>query len=145
MTARTGIASPARPYGLPFQQNNPPGELRVFAPLRYPDRLLEHLAHAFAKAARGKTRPPGPITAFLDLNIARQYTHAVAAAWGLRVRTRWVNELLAGFLYMLALHRTNTELYLQARAWADLSGTPAPKRSSPGSLKRHPHRARAKG
>ena len=128
------------PYGYPFQRSRPGEGYGVFAPLRYPDRLLERLTHVFAEAARRGGRLPGPLAVFLDLMIAHEYAHAVAVAWGLRARVRWVDEFLANYLYMLALHRTDRELYAQARAWAELASRLEPQRRSLSGFERYPRR-----
>ncbi len=128
------------PYGYPFQRSKPGEGYAVFAPLRYPDRLLERLERVFAEAARRGGRLPGPLAVFLDLMIAHEYAHAVAVAWGLRARVRWVDEFLANYLYMLALHRTDRELYAQARAWAELARWLEPQRRSLSGFERYPRR-----
>ena len=128
------------PYGYPFQRSKPGEGYAVFAPLRYPDRLLERLTHVFAQAARGGGRVPGPLATFLDLMIAHEYAHAVAVAWGLRARVRWVDEFLANYLYMLALYEADPELYAQARAWAELASRLQPQRRSLGGFERYPRR-----
>lgn len=128
------------PYGYPFQRSKPGEGYGVFAPLRYPNRLLERLAQVFAEAARRGGRLPGPLAVFLDLMIAHEYAHAVAVAWGLRARVRWVDEFLANYLYLLALHRCDPELYAQARAWAELAARLVPERRSLGSFERYPRR-----
>ncbi|WP_457630452.1 hypothetical protein [Oceanithermus sp.] len=128
------------PYGYPFQRSRPGEGFGVFAPLRYPDRLLERLTGVFAEAARRGGKVPGPLAVFLDLMIAHEYAHAVAVAWGLRARVRWVDEFLANYLYMLALHRADPELYAQARAWAELAARLRPRRRSLSGFERYPRR-----
>jgi hypothetical protein len=83
---------------------------------------------------------PGPLAVFLDLMIAHEYAHAVAVAWGLRARVRWVDEFLANYLYMLALHHTDPDLYAQARAWAGLAARLRPERRSLSGFERYPRR-----
>ncbi|WP_457637894.1 hypothetical protein [Oceanithermus sp.] len=128
------------PYGYPIQRSKPGEGYSVFAPMRYPDRLLERLTRVFAEAARRGGRPPGPLAVFLDLMIAHEYAHAVAVAWGLRARVRWVDEFLANYLYMLALHQADRDLYTQARAWAELASRLEPGRRSLSGFERYPRR-----
>ncbi|WP_456409709.1 hypothetical protein [Oceanithermus sp.] len=128
------------PYGYPFQRSKPGEGHGVFAPLRYPDRLLERLTRVFAEAARRGGRLPGPLVVFLDLMIAHEYAHAVAVAWGLRARVRWVDEFLANYLYLLALYRSDRDLYGQARAWAKLASRLEPERRSLSGFERYPRR-----
>ena len=128
------------PYGYPFQRSKPGEGYAVFAPLRYPDRLLERLTHVFAAAARAGGRLPGPLAVFLDLMIAHEYAHAVAVAWGLKARVRWVDEFLANYLYMLALYQADRSLYAQARAWAELASRLRPERRSLSDFERYPRR-----
>ena len=128
------------PYGYPFQRSKPGEGFGVFAPLRYPDRLIERLTRVFVEAARRNGRLPGPLAIFLDLMIAHEYAHAVAVAWGLRARVRWVDEFLANYLYMLALFRSDRNLYNQARAWAELASQLKPEHRSLSSFERYPRR-----
>ncbi len=128
------------PYGYPFQRSKPGEGYGVFAPLRYPERLLERLMRVFAEAVRRGGRLPGPLAVFLDLMIAHEYAHAVAVAWGLRARVRWVDEFLANYLYLLALNHSDPQLYAQARAWADLASRLEPKRRSLSGFERYPRR-----
>ncbi|WP_027892900.1 hypothetical protein [Calidithermus chliarophilus] len=104
------------PYGFAFQRTSPSGGLFVFLPARYPERLLWRLREVLLPAAK-QAGMPGKVEEFLDLNLGHEYAHAVAVAWGLRTRVRWVDEFLANYLWLLALSRTNPDFFHLARAW----------------------------
>ena len=86
------------PYGLPFQRTE--GErLSLFAPARYPERLLHRLRALLLPLGP----PPGEISFFLDLTLGHEYAHAVQVAFRLRTGARWLDELLANYLFLLGL------------------------------------------
>ncbi len=128
------------PYGFAFQRTGPAGVLEVFAPARYPERLLTRLAEVFLEAARAGARLPGPPRAFLDLTLAHEYAHAAAIAWRLRVRVRWIDEFIANYLYVLALAQQHPERYQSARAWATFTAHLTPTRTDLGGYERYPRK-----
>jgi hypothetical protein len=104
------------PYGFAFQRTSPSGGLFVFCPARYPERLLWRLREVLLPAAK-QVGLPGKVEGFLDLNLGHEYAHAVAVAWALRTRVRWVDEFVANYLWLLALSQSNPALFGLAGAW----------------------------
>lgn len=102
-------------------------------PARYPERLLWRLREALVPAARQLGEPLGQVEEFLDINLGHEYAHAVAVAWQLRVRVRWVDEFLANYLFLLALHQARPELYPEAKRWGRWLAALAPSQPSLGS------------
>ncbi len=101
------------PYGLPFQRTGPDG-LSLYAPARYPERLLHRLREVLLPVGA-----PGNLEAFLDLILGHEYAHAVQVAWGLRTGRRWLDELLANYLFLYALGRAYPNLAQDYLAWAE--------------------------
>ncbi|WP_027883179.1 hypothetical protein [Meiothermus rufus] len=124
------------PYGFPFQRTSLREGLYLFLPARYPERLIWRLLEAMVPVVPKAGRPPGQPGDFLDLNLGHEYAHAVAVAWRLRTRTRWVDEFLANYLYLLALWRTMPELYPKAKQWGLLLAHLTPLEPSLGSYER---------
>ncbi len=121
------------PYGFPFQRTSLREGLYIFVPARYPERLLWRLREALVLAGKRLGEPLGQVEAFLDINLGHEYAHAVAVAWGLRVRVRWVDEFLANYLFLLALQKARPELYPEARRWGRWLAALAPSQPSLGS------------
>ncbi len=126
------------PYGFPFQRTSLREGLYLFLPARYPERLLWRLREALVPAIKKAGRPPGQPNEFLDLNLGHEYAHAVAVAWKLRTRTRWVDEFLANYLYLLALNQSLPELYPQAKQWGVLLAHLTPSEPSLGTYETKP-------
>ncbi|MER3480093.1 MAG: hypothetical protein C4327_06265 [Meiothermus sp.] len=127
------------PYGFPFQRTSLKEGLYLFIPARYPERFVWRLREVFMPATRRVGKLPGRVEHFLDLNLGHEYAHAVQVAWGLRTRVRWVDEFVANYLYLWALHKARPELYGQALAWGALVAGLAPQEPSLGSYDRKPH------
>lgn len=108
------------PYGFPFQRTSLKEGLYLFLPKGYPERLIWRLRETLVPAIKLAGRPPGQPGDFLDLNLGHEYAHAVAVAWKLRVRVRWVDEFIANYLYLLALHKALPDLYPKAKTWGQL-------------------------
>jgi len=126
------------PYGFPFQRTSLREGLYLFLPARYPERLLWRLREALVPAIKKAGRPPGQPNEFLDLNLGHEYAHAVAVAWKLRTRVRWVDEFVANYLYLLALHEALPELYPKAKQWGLLLAHLTPREPSLGSYETKP-------
>lgn len=126
------------PYGFPFQRTSLKEGLYLFLPKHYPDRLVWRLREVLVPAIKLVGKPPGQPSDFLDLNLGHEYAHAVAVAWKLRVRVKWVDEFLANYLYLLALQTALPELYPQAKTWGILLAHLTPGESSLGSYERKP-------
>lgn len=126
------------PYGFPFQRTSLREGLYLFLPARYPERFIWRLRETLVPAIKRAGKPPGQPSDFLDLNLGHEYAHAVAVAWKLRTRVRWMDEFLANYLYLLALHQALPELYTQARQWGLLLAHLTPSDPSLGSYERKP-------
>lgn len=129
------------PYGFPFQRTSLREGLYLFLPARYPERLIWRLREALVPAIKQVGRPPGQPGDFLDLNLGHEYAHAVAVAWKMRTRVRWVDEFLANYLYLLALWQGLPELYPKAKAWGYLLAQLTPSEPSLGSYGKSKHLA----
>lgn len=126
------------PYGLPFQRTSLREGLYLFLPARYPERFLWRLRETLVPAIKKAGKPPGQPGEFLDLNLGHEYAHAVAVAWKLRTRTKWVDEFLANYLYLLALHQSLPELYPKAKQWGLLLAHLTPSEPSLGTYETRP-------
>ncbi|TBH21949.1 hypothetical protein [Thermus thermamylovorans] len=101
------------PYGLPFQRSEGEG-LALYAPLRYPERLLHRLREVLLPLGP----PPGEVAAFLDLNLGHEYAHALQVAWRLRTGARWLDEFFANYLFLLGLKGARPELAESLLSWS---------------------------
>lgn len=128
------------PYGFPFQRTSLREGLYLFLPARYPERLIWRLRETLVPAIKQVGKPPGQPGDFLDLNLGHEYAHAVAVAWKMRTRVRWVDEFLANYLYLLALRQALPELYPKAKQWGHLLAQLTPSKSSLGSYESQPKR-----
>jgi hypothetical protein len=126
------------PYGFPFQRTSLKEGLYLFLPARYPERFVWRLRETLVPAIKKAGRPPGQPGDFLDLNLGHEYAHAVAVAWKLRTRTKWVDEFLANYLYLLALRQALPELYPKAKQWGILLAHLVPSEPSLGSYETKP-------
>ncbi|GIW26570.1 hypothetical protein [Meiothermus sp.] len=126
------------PYGFPFQRTSLKEGLYLFLPARYPERFIWRLRETLVPAIKQAGKPPGQPGDFLDLNLGHEFAHAVAVAWKLRTRVRWVDEFLANYLYLLALHQALPELYPKARQWGLLLSHLTPSEPSLGSYETKP-------
>jgi hypothetical protein len=126
------------PYGFPFQRTSLKDGLYLFLPARYPERFVWRLRETLVPAIKRAGRPPGQPGDFLDLNLGHEYAHAVAVAWKLRTRTKWVDEFVANYLYLFALHQALPELYPKARLWGILLAHLVPSEPSLGSYETKP-------
>lgn len=127
------FAQARNPYGFPFQRTSVKDGLSVFLPKHYPDRFIWRLREALVPAIKQMGRPPGLPNDFLDLNLGHEFAHAVAVAWELRTRVKWVDEFLANYLYLLAIHKALPDLYPKARFWGELFAHLVPYDPSLGS------------
>lgn len=126
------------PYGFPFQRTSLKEGLYLFLPARYPERFIWRLRETLVPAIKKAGKPPGQPGDFLDLNLGHEYAHAVAVAWKLRTRTKWVDEFLANYLYLLALRQTLPELYPKAKQWGVLLAHLTPREPSLGTYETKP-------
>lgn len=126
------------PYGFPFQRTSLKEGLYLFLPARYPERFIWRLRETLVPAIEKAGKPPGQPGDFLDLNLGHEYAHAVAVAWKLRNRTKWVDEFLANYLYLLALRQALPELYPKAKQWGVLLAHLTPSEPSLGTYESKP-------
>ncbi|WP_038047153.1 hypothetical protein [Thermus caliditerrae] len=119
------------PYGLPFQRSEG-GTLALYAPLRYPERLLHRLREVLLSLGP----PPGEIPAFLDLNLGHEYAHALQVAWRLRTGARWLDEFFANYLFLLGLERARPELAKHLLSWSAYLSRLSPATRSLSSYER---------
>lgn len=126
------------PYGFAFQRTSLKEGLYLFLPKHYPDRLLWRLREVLVPAIRASVKAPSQPSDFLDLNLGHEFTHAVAVAWGLRTRVKWVDEFLANYLFLLALHSARTDLYAVVKTWSEIIAHLTPRESSLGSYESKP-------
>lgn len=127
------VAQARNPYGFPFQRTSVKDGLSVFLPKHYPDRFIWRLREALVPAIKAVGRPQGQPGDLLDLNLGHEFAHAVAVAWGLRTRVKWVDEFLANYLYLLAMHKALPDLYPKAKFWGELLAHLVPYDPSLGS------------
>jgi len=125
-------------YGFPFQRTSLKEGLYLFLPKHYPDRFVWRLREVLVPAIKLVGRPPGQPGDFLDLNLGHEYAHAIAVAWGLRTRTKWVDEFLANYLYLLALKKALPDIYPEAKAWGQILAHLTPSEPSLGSYQSKP-------
>jgi hypothetical protein len=106
------------PYGLPFTRNR--GAVsHVIAAADYPNRLLQRFDAVALRAASAGAKPPGEVREFLDLLVGHEWGHAAANLSGLRSRVKWLDELLATYLFLAALDGAGMHAaYARFKAWA---------------------------
>ena len=112
------------PYGFPFVRSftkDAHGPTIVVA-ASYPERLLHRFDDVLVRGAKAGVRAPGDLREFFDLLIGFEWGHAVLHASGLHSKTKWFNEWLAIYLYLLALFETGQgDLAERVVAWARLT------------------------
>lgn len=117
------------PYGLPFTRNGPGGtSAAIMAAADYQPRFLRRFDEMLLEAGRAGHRAPAHIGEFLDLMVGHEWGHAVGNLSGLRTRVRWLDELLASYLFVAALHATHqTHMLERLSEWTELqvAGTTA--------------------
>ncbi len=115
------------PYGLPFTRTAPRNaSVTIMVAADYQPRLLRRFDDLLLTAAREGARAPAQIGEFLDLMVGHEWGHAAANLSGLRTRVKWLDELIASYLFVQALHATGqTELLARLTAWVQvqLAGT----------------------
>ena len=108
-------------YGFPFTRTVG-GSVMVVAAGDYPIRMLERFERLALRATQAGERPPGDGREFLDLLIGHEWGHAAANLAGLRTRVKWIDELLASYLFLAALSEQGmTEMSDRFLAWARAS------------------------
>lgn len=108
------------PYGLPFTRNEP-GVATVVVAADYPERFLKRFDDLLLAAGHAGVAPPGPLGEFLDLLVGHEWGHAIANVSGLRTYLRWLDELLATYLFVQALRVAGEERNLELlRRWAEV-------------------------
>lgn len=96
------------PYGLPFTRNGPGGaSAAIMAAADYQPRFVRRFDEMLLEAGRGGVRAPAHIGEFVDLMVGHEWGHAAANLSGLRTRVRWLDELVASYLFVAALHATD--------------------------------------
>ena len=117
------------PYGLPFTRNGPKGtSAAIMAAADYQPRFVRRFDEMLLEAGRAGLRAPAHIGEFVDLMVGHEWGHAVANLSGLRTRVRWLDELIASYMFVAALHATEqTEMLTRLREWTELqvAGTTA--------------------
>lgn len=110
----------AYPYGLPFTRNEV-GTANVVVAADYPERLLHRFEASLLGAGHAGVLPPGPLNEFLDLLVGHEWGHAFANVSGLRTYLRWLDELLATYLFVQASRDNGQQQGVELlRRWADL-------------------------
>ena len=108
------------PYGLPFTRTRAE-RVTVVAAAAYPERLLHRFDDVLVRAAKAGVDAPGDLREFLDLLIGHEWGHAAANLSGLRTGVKWLDELLATYLFLLALRETGAgEVSRRFLAWAEV-------------------------
>lgn len=123
------------PYGWPFTRTRPQGVSIVVA-ADYPPKLLHRWDDVLVRAAKRGVRAPGAVHEFLDLLVGHEWGHAACNRTGLRSRVKWLDELLATYLYLAALRSAGEEDRTeQLVAWArvQVEGS-APQRADLGAF-----------
>ena len=110
------------PYGLPFTRNGPGGtSAAIMAAADYQPRFVRRFDEMLLEAGRAGHRAPAHIGEFLDLMVGHEWGHAVGNLSGMRTRVRWLDELLASYLFVAALHATRQAHMLERlTAWTEL-------------------------
>lgn len=107
------------PYGLPFVRNARGVSIVVAAD--YPERLLHRFDEVLVRGAKAGVNVPGDLREFLDLLIGFEWGHATLHLSGLRTKVKWFDEVLATYLYLLALLETGQgDLSERVVNWARL-------------------------
>lgn len=96
------------PYGLPFTRTRADG-ISIVVAADYPGRLLHRFDALLLRAGHAGLRPPGDLREFLDLLVGHEWGHALANGAELRSRVRWLDELMATYLFLLSLHEGGDE------------------------------------
>ncbi len=117
------------PYGLPFTRNGPGGaSAAIMAAADYQPRFVRRFDAMLLEAGRAGRRAPAHIGEFVDLMVGHEWGHAAANLSGLRTRVKWLDELLASYLFVAALHATGQgEMLERLTEWTRLqvAGTSA--------------------
>lgn len=113
------------PYGMPFVRNLPGGQgVLIFAAADFRPRFLGRFEPMLLGAAREGHRPPGHISEFVDLMLGHEWGHALANLSGLRTRVRWLDELIASYLFVVALRsHPRADLLGRLTDWSQLQVT----------------------
>ena len=113
------------PYGLPFTRNGPGGgSATVMAAAEYQPRFVRRFDEMLLEAGRAGLRAPAHVGEFVDLMVGHEWGHAAANLSGLRTRVKWLDELVASYLFVAALHATGQEHMLERLAqWTRLQVT----------------------
>ena len=109
------------PYGLPFVRNHrgsSPFPVSIVAAADYPGTLLQRWPAIALRASQQGSPAPGDVREFFDLLIGHEWGHAAANVSGLRSRIKWVDELMATYLFLAALREDNPALLQRFIAWA---------------------------
>lgn len=117
------------PYGLPFTRNGPKGaSAAIMAAADYQPRFVRRFDEMLMEAGRAGFRAPAQVAEFVDLMVGHEWGHAAANLSGLRTRVRWLDELIASYLFVAALHATEqTQMLERLGEWTQLqiAGTAA--------------------
>lgn len=92
----------SHPYGLPFTRTSR-SHVSLVAAADYPSRLTRRFDDVLLRAGRAGVRAPADVREFLDLMVGHEWGHTVATRAGLRTRVRWLDELMASYLFAAAL------------------------------------------
>ncbi len=108
------------PYGLPFTRNEQ-GVATVVVAADYSERFLNRFDDLLLAAGHAGVVAPGPLVEFLDLLVGHEWGHALANVSGLRTYLRWLDELLATYLFVQALRVAGEERNLELLTrWAEV-------------------------
>lgn len=116
-------------YGLPFTRNGPGERAAIMAAADYQPRFLRRFDELMLEAGRAGVRAPAQVEEFVDLMVGHEWGHAIGNLSGLRTRVKWLDELIASYLFVAALHAAGQEALLaRLGAWVELQlagGAPA--------------------
>lgn len=110
------------PYGLPFTRNGPGGtSAAIMAAADYQPRFIRRFDEMLLGAGKAGLRAPAQIGEFVDLMVGHEWGHAVANLSGLRTRVRWLDELVASYMFVAALQATEQkEMLARLTEWTTL-------------------------
>ena len=116
----------SRPYGLPFTRTSGP-TVSVVGAAQHRPRLLHRFDNLLLRAGRAGTSAPGEVRELLDLMIGYEWARAVAKGGGLRTRARFVDEFVAGYLFLQLLETAGADsLCARVLAWAEFAVAASP-------------------
>lgn len=87
--------------------------MAIMAAADYQPRFIRRFDDMLLNAGRAGVSAPAQVAEFVDLMVGHEWGHAVANLSGLRTRVKWLDELIASYMFVAALHATDQEHMLQ--------------------------------